>query len=129
VTPHLAHEDAIRLCREADVLLLAMGDTHLTPQGWLPSKLFEYLACGRPVLANTVEGEAAALLRAAGADLAIAGPDPEAFASALERYWCRKQDLGTVPHENQAEVIERLMQQHLTRRLGDLLDRVLEVSS
>ena len=122
-TGHLPHPEAIARCRAADLLLLAMGHSELTPRGWLPSKLFEYLAVGRPVLAHTVDGEAARLLREAGADNLVAGDDPAAFAVALEDYWQAKQTAGRAPaHVNRPEVVAQLHQEHLARRLSVILD-------
>lgn len=123
VTGHLPHGEAIARCRSADLLLLAMGDTDLTPAGWLPSKLFEYLAVGRPVLAHTVDGEAAALLRTAGAAGLIAGDDPAAFAAALDHHWQAKLRAGgAVPHANDASVVARLRQESLARQFAGILD-------
>ncbi|HOX25952.1 MAG TPA: glycosyltransferase [Candidatus Krumholzibacteria bacterium] len=124
MTGHVPHAEAIARCRAADLLLLAMGDTTLTPAGWLPSKLFEYLAIHRPVLAHTVEGEAAGLLRAAGAAAVVAGCDPAAFADALERHWQAKHQLGhAVPHRNLDAVVGQLRQESLASRLAGILDR------
>jgi len=126
-TGQLPHREAIARCRTADVLLLAMGDTELTPPGWLPSKLFEYLAVGRPVMAHTVEGEATRLLREAGADLVVAGNEPAAYADALERYWSAKRERGGAPpfRLDQAAVA-RLRQETLAARFAAILDRVAD---
>jgi len=44
------HSEAIRRCRKADGLLL-LGPRGSEPEVQVPSKLFEYLAAGRPILA------------------------------------------------------------------------------
>lgn len=127
ITGHLSHAAAIARCRTADLLLLAMGDTASTPAGWIPSKLFEYLAVGRPVLAHTVDGEAAALLRESGAAALVAGDDPPAFAAALEQHWRAKQQRREpVPHTNVEAVVNRLRQEVIAPRLAQILDRAVE---
>jgi colanic acid biosynthesis glycosyl transferase WcaI len=52
--------------------------------GALPTKLFEVLAAGRPALV-AARGEAAALVRDAGAGLAVTPEDPRALADAFRR--------------------------------------------
>jgi colanic acid biosynthesis glycosyl transferase WcaI len=52
--------------------------------GALPTKLFEILASGRPAIV-AARGEAAALVRDAGAGLAVAPEDPRALAAAFRR--------------------------------------------
>ena len=49
---------------------------------FVPSKIFEYLAAGRPVV-GAVTGEPAAILRAAGA-VVVAPEDPAALAEAID---------------------------------------------
>ena len=48
----------------------------------LPTKLFECLAAGRPVLAS-VRGESAALVERSGAGIAVPQEDPQALAAAF----------------------------------------------
>jgi colanic acid biosynthesis glycosyl transferase WcaI len=52
--------------------------------GALPSKLFEVLAAGRPAIV-AARGEAAEMIRSAGAGLAVAPEDPGALAEAFRR--------------------------------------------
>src|SRR5690606_38227856 len=48
----------------------------------VPSKIFEVMACARPVLAS-VAGEAAEIVRASGGGVTAAPADPDAIASAV----------------------------------------------
>lgn len=125
VTGQLAHAEAIARCREADLLLLAMGSGPATPLGWLPSKLYEYLACNRPILAHTVEGEAARLIRRAGAGDPVTADDPAAFVARLTAYREAKLALGRAPaHANHPGVVRELTQACLVRKLAAILDGV-----
>ena len=47
-----------------------------------PMKLFEYMACGRPIIMS-VDGDAAELIRSEGAGIACSPEDPAALASAV----------------------------------------------
>jgi len=79
------HAEAIARCRGSQILLLAMGNTSLTPAGWMPSKLYEYLACRTPILAYTVRGEAAQAIENAGAGAVVSSDDPRDVVAALDR--------------------------------------------
>ncbi len=70
--------------------LLAAGDIHVVPlkrglaRSSVPSKLYSILAAARPVLASVDAGtEVAETIKLAGAGLAVAPEDPDAFCSAL----------------------------------------------
>jgi len=52
--------------------------------GTVPSKLYEYMACGIPVIAG-VRGEAAAIIEEAGAGLVVQPDDAIALADAIQR--------------------------------------------
>jgi colanic acid biosynthesis glycosyl transferase WcaI len=62
----------------ADVLLITLRDEWIFSLT-IPSKLQTYLACGRPVL-GAISGEAAKILTASGAGLAVSPSDPERLA-------------------------------------------------
>jgi len=71
--------------------LLAAGDIHLVPlkrglaRSSVPSKLYSILAAGRPVLASVDAGtEVAETVARAGAGVAVAPEDADAFCAALE---------------------------------------------
>jgi len=72
--------------------VLAAADLHVVPlrrglaRASVPSKLYSILAAGRPVVASVDPGtEVARTVEAAGAGLAVAPDDPEAFTKALGR--------------------------------------------
>jgi glycosyltransferase involved in cell wall biosynthesis len=68
------------LLATADILLVTLRDVPLFST-FIPSKMFEYLAAGRPVV-GAVAGEAAQILREAGAVVVPPG-DTAALASAI----------------------------------------------
>jgi colanic acid biosynthesis glycosyl transferase WcaI len=72
--------------------VLASGDVHVIPlkeglaRSSVPSKLYSILAAGRPVVASVDAGtEVARTVEAAGAGIAVAPEDPDAFCAALGR--------------------------------------------
>jgi len=58
---HLPHAEAISLMRAADALLM-VGDAHPRAGDYIPGKVYEYLALGKPVVGTLQQGEARDLL-------------------------------------------------------------------
>jgi hypothetical protein len=125
-TGFVDHATAIARCREADVLLLALGAGPGVPAGWLPSKLFEYVAFDRPILANVPDGEARRLIADAGAGFSFGADGPAAYAAVLDDLHARKRAAadGRVPWANRPEAVARLTQGHLGAQLAAVLDAV-----
>jgi glycosyltransferase involved in cell wall biosynthesis len=72
-----------RVFEQADVLAVQLKDDPLYAIT-IPSKVQHYLACGRPIVA-ALTGEAAELLRRAGAALVCPPADAEALANAIRQ--------------------------------------------
>jgi glycosyltransferase involved in cell wall biosynthesis len=80
-TGQVARARAIDYLAASDVSIVLLRRSPLFRMV-LPSKLFEAMAAGKPVVLG-VEGEAASLLQAAGAGIAVEPQNPDALASAL----------------------------------------------
>ncbi|HEX5133267.1 MAG TPA: glycosyltransferase [Candidatus Krumholzibacteria bacterium] len=81
----VSHEESLRVMRRARSLLLLLPDR----PSWatcVPSKLYPYLASGRPVLALVPDGDAARIVRDTGAGEALTDPDPAATARGIESF-------------------------------------------
>jgi hypothetical protein len=78
--PGIPHEQVPALLAAADICLVPLRDVPLF-SSFIPSKMFEYLAAGKPVVA-ALAGEAAQILREAGAWI-VPPADSEALASAI----------------------------------------------
>jgi glycosyltransferase involved in cell wall biosynthesis len=65
----------------SDVLLVPLS-AHPTFERFVPSKLVDYMAVGRPVVLSA-GGEAARLVRSSGAGVVVPPEDPPALAAAL----------------------------------------------
>ena len=73
---HLPRGQAIALQRAAQAVLLITSTE-------VPGKLFEYLACGRPIIALADRNAAARIVEETGTGIAIAPHDSDAIASAI----------------------------------------------
>jgi glycosyltransferase involved in cell wall biosynthesis len=74
-------EEAARLLRASDALLVSLG-AHPGLAPFVPSKLFDFCAVGRPVVLAAA-GEASRLVEEDGAALAVPPGEPEALATAI----------------------------------------------
>ncbi len=81
--PAVPREQVAALYRSADVCLVPLRAVPLF-RGFIPSKMFEILACGRPVLAS-VEGESASILHESGAAVVVPPEDVDALVGAARR--------------------------------------------
>lgn len=118
---YLRHDEAIALMRSADVLFLPMHD--LTPgmrTRTVPSKAYEYLASGRPILAALPDGDARDLLEGLPSVWLCRPTDVDSMAVALR-------EMGRAGHLTppRLEVVERFERRRLAGRLAAVFDEVL----
>ncbi|MDW8146107.1 MAG: glycosyltransferase family 4 protein [Roseiflexaceae bacterium] len=116
----IPHCETLRRQAEADVLLLvtAPNATSVTT-----SKLFEYLASGRPILALTGRSAAAALVEEFKAGIVIAPDDVDGICRALEWFherW-RANDLPTRVDPR----VQRFDRRNLTGELAKVFDTLI----
>lgn len=76
------HEEAKRYLAASDLILVHLRRSELF-KTVLPSKMFEAMAAGKPIVLG-VEGEAKAVLERSGAGVAVPPEDPQALAAAIE---------------------------------------------
>ncbi|EFC85832.1 glycosyltransferase family 4 protein [Parafrankia sp. EUN1f] len=122
LAPAVPRSDMAALVASADICLVPLRDVPLF-ETFIPSKMFELLAAGRPLI-GSVRGEAARILTEAGA-VVVPPEDPEALAGAIL-------DLATDPDRNVAmglaareHVARHFDRSALAARYRHLLLRVL----
>ncbi len=85
----LSHDASVSALHDADVLVLLLGRNSPCPvevQGCFPSKLMEYLAVGRPVLAIVPRGSFVdRFIREHGCGISVTEHDPASIRVAIER--------------------------------------------
>jgi len=93
----------------ADVLLVHLKRDPLF-EITIPSKTLAYMACGRPIL-MAVAGDAADVIRSAGAGLVCAPQDPEALASTVRTFYM----MPAVERERMGQAGREAFLKHYTR--------------
>jgi glycosyltransferase involved in cell wall biosynthesis len=122
VLPPSTWEEAVVRMRRADACVVTQS-TLAGDQTAIASKVFEYLALGKPVLSLTDGGATEALLRRVGADELLARlDDSSSIAAALDRLLLDEDWPAPVPPAALAAYDYR----SLARRMANLLDVVAE---
>ncbi|MET0396570.1 MAG: glycosyltransferase [Longimicrobiaceae bacterium] len=125
VRPGVPPDEAVRLQRAADVLLL-FNLTAQRGRGTLsyPSKLWEYLAAGRPVLAFPADGDFVdATLRDTGAGLTADGADE--LAAVLAGWHAAWKAGRGIPHAPRPDAVARYSRRRQAERIAAALDGAL----
>jgi len=120
VLGRVSHEEALRrLGASAALLLLQASDD---TRSLIPAKAFEYLRTGRPILALTLDGDTADLLRGMEQCLVVDPSDAGALRAAVVRMyeeWARTG--GTV---SVVRPVDRYERRRLTLELAGILDEL-----
>ncbi len=119
----LPHRQALEMLESADLLLL-IGDTSSGAADYIPGKLYEYMAMGRPILALQVDGEAQRIIETHHLGTVAHPQDKEAIKRAyLDLYqgW-RDKKLPTKTKSVQIEVFNRRFQAY---QLAELMDSLI----
>jgi colanic acid biosynthesis glycosyl transferase WcaI len=93
--------------------------------GALPSKLFEGLACGTPVILSAPAGEASAIVETAGAGCAVPPEDPTALAAAIRHLRDHPADAQAMGQRGRAFVVGHYTRREQAARLETLLHAVV----
>ena len=113
-------ERALRAQQEADLLLL-VDHPRPGPASNVPTKLYEYLGAGRPILAICDTGMVTRLLEQTGAGHQVAHGDIPGVVAALNETYHRRVHRPPTPPAALRQYHRRV----LTRRLATHFDRVL----
>lgn len=113
--------EAVRYMTLSDVLLLFLSDDN----GWYPTKFFEYLACGKQILATPDDkGVIGATLKRTRAGTML--NTSEHVAVWLEEKWKEFQLRGNLTVNTNTELIEEFNRRKLTQKLSEILNSVVQ---
>lgn len=124
-TTHLAgnisHKILLQMYGSSGLLLLILTG-YKDAEGYLPGKLFEYLACGLPILGvGPVSGDAARVLDDSGLGKMYEGSDRDAIAEALlDSYYQWESGGKAVPEDR--SISSRFSRRNITGQLSEILE-------
>jgi len=93
--PRQAKEMMPAIWSLCDVALVHLKDSPVFA-GVIPSKIFEAMGMGKPVLLAGLEGEASRILDADGAGVCVPAEDPDALAEAMRELYRDAENLGAL---------------------------------
>ena len=118
-TPAMPHAELLKQYGSSSLLLLVLTG-YKDAEGYMPGKLFEYIATGLPILGIGPEhGDAANLLRESGGGLMIDGTDKAAIKNILsQRFEAWNESTTPVVRRTSAQAYSR---KAITQQLIELL--------
>lgn len=90
----------------------------------IPSKMFEIMACERPIVLGA-EGQARAILEKAGAGIAVEPESAEAFANAILQLHDDAGLAETLGRNGRRHVIENYTRKQKARQYAEIIERML----
>lgn len=115
---YLPRHESLGIVRTADLLFLAM---HNLPVGQrstsAPSKIYEYMASGRPILAAVPDSDARDFMSQSGTASVCRPDDADAMVAILQSAYATWQAGKPLPRSN-AEFLRRFERRTLTRTLA-----------
>ena len=116
-TPSVPHDELISMYGRSSLLLLILTG-YKDAEGYMPGKLFEYLATGLPVVGTgPADGDAARLLTSSGAGEMIDGRDEEELKQKVLEYFSQW-ETGTL--RIQANGVQMYSRRNITKKLTEL---------
>jgi len=119
VTSYVEHSESVRRLMAADLTWFMIGEGR-GAEMWSPGKLFEYIACRKPILACVPEGTAADTVRGTGNGTVVPPDDVRAIKDALFAYY-RAYKQGALRRTSEA-VVRRYDRQNLAGELAAVFE-------
>src|SRR5262249_41613995 len=119
VTDFMKYEECVELLHRSDVLLLFAQGQPLQ----IPTKLYEYIAVGKPILVFAEDGATADLARQLPGASIVGSGDGERLQAKLKKMYIQFQRGQLVVKQSLSDGIHReLTKQELTGKLAHILN-------
>ncbi len=120
----LDYRASLAILRQSHVVCLTLSRGKES-EGWIPSKLFQYLGSGTPILALAPKGDVAEIIHETGNGDVVPPDDVDAIAAAVSRRFEAYRRGESLASPNW-DLINRYEGRQLTARLAQCLDQIVE---
>jgi glycosyltransferase involved in cell wall biosynthesis len=110
ITPYINASDIMLVPLKRDDIFTA----------FIPSKMFDFMACGKPIILS-VNGEARAILEAAGCGVYVEPDNPQALATALTKLAENPERLSAMGQRGRDYVLQHYQRDQQAERLEEIL--------
>ena len=117
--PEVPISDIAGYINACDVMLVPLRKDEIFAS-FIPSKMFDFMACAKPVVL-AVDGEARAILTEAGAGVYVEPDDPQALRDALLSLQGRPETLAEMGEHGRAYVLKHYLRDAQAEKLEELL--------
>jgi len=119
---YVDYDEHLRVLRNADVLLLVLSRGEKS-RGWIPSKFFQYLGTGNPILAMAPEGEVREIVRETAAGVCVEPDDVAGASRAIEGLFDAWRS-GAAANARAEHAVAQYERRNLTSSLAQVLNRL-----
>ena len=114
-------DDLIRFIMKSSVCLVPLKNKKLFDSA-LPSKMFEYMACAKPIIVG-VRGEAKKIVHTSGAGIAIEPENPIMLSEAILTYYNNREKCKSDGKNGMTYITKKLSKEVLISRLINRLKK------
>ncbi|HXV14766.1 MAG TPA: glycosyltransferase [Candidatus Krumholzibacteria bacterium] len=118
---YIDYDEHLRVLKSSDALLLVLSRGEKS-RGWIPSKFFQYLGTGNPILAMTPAGEVREIVQETGAGVCVEPDDVAGASRAIEGLFDAWRS-GAPAQAPDAGAVSRYERRNLTHALARVLER------
>jgi glycosyltransferase involved in cell wall biosynthesis len=120
---NIPHKRLLQLYGSSALLLLILTG-YKNAEGYLPGKIFEYMACGLPILGiGPVQGDAGSILQESGSGIMIDSYDEENIIKTLFHYFNRWKSVET-PLRKESFYAAKFSRKQITGELAAILEEL-----
>jgi len=120
----MSKPEAMKIMASAGTLLIPLVDSRAFEMT-VPSKLFDCMSLGRPIIA-CIRGEGASILAESGGNIVVSPGDSDALATALVTMSNEWQSRSALAKLNQLIIKERYTRDVAVDKLADFLERMIQ---
>jgi glycosyltransferase involved in cell wall biosynthesis len=119
--PEVPITEIARYINACDLMLVPLRKDKIFDM-FIPSKLFDYMACARPIVL-TVDGEARSILEQAKGGVFVEPDNPQALAKAVSELRQRPQELQEMGQRGRNYVLQHYLRDTQAEKLEEILEK------